>query len=386
MPIEGATLHDQLSEAYDKTVGATDTATPAAVTTDTTSAAAAPQAPPAAGDAAATEQRARDEAGRFVKQDEKARETATPAVTAKPTTTGVVAAPVVEKLGVKRPDSWKKELWPIWDKLDAGESLTREERKLFMEYLPQREGEYLKGVSTYKAEAEHARRVNEALAPFQPLMQQQNITPERFITALASTHQTLSSGSPQDKLKAFARFAQDYAIPLNELLVQGEDGKVYLNQQYFQAQQQESPAALSQQDIDKRVDQRMQQMMLQRAVQEFKVAKDASGQLLHPHFDEVGPSMDGLLRSGLASDLPSAYDAALRLPKHQALFDGLQQQKQKVADEAKAKEEAERVARARANAASPRTSTPTGSVGGTGKKGLREALEYAYDTHVTGRI
>ena len=75
MPVEGAKLHDQLSEAYDKTVGATDTATSTTAATDTTSGTAT-DTTTAAADTQAADQRARDEAGLFVKQDEKAKEPA----------------------------------------------------------------------------------------------------------------------------------------------------------------------------------------------------------------------------------------------------------------------------------------------------------------------
>ena len=389
MAVQGASLREQLEENYDKIIApaAESTATsdvPATTITEVKTDAPAAQE-------VKTEERTRDPAtGQFLKTEEKkdaAPQKAAPAApAARAVPSGVVAAPIPDKLGIKRPDSWKKELWSIWEKFDSGQSLTREERKAYLEYQLEREGQYTKGVSAYKAEADNAKRLNEALAPFQPLMQSQGIAPERFITTLASTHQVLSGGSPQEKLRAFARFAQDYQIPLHELLVQGEDGKVYLNQQYFASPQSEATDSLSPQDIDKRVDARMQQMMLQRLVQEFVAAKDGGGNALHPHFQEVRASMDGLLRSGLAKDLQGAYDAALRLPQHTAIFEAMQQQQRKAEDDAKAKEEADKAARARANAVSPRSSTPTGSVAGSGKKGLRSALEDAYDQHVTGRI
>ena len=380
------TLHDQLTEAYDSTVGAPATPESTAEAPATTQ----PSTEVATESAPVVSERQRDPVtGQFLPADKakpKEASTAQPLgrdPTPKP---GVVAAPVDEKLGVKRPDSWKKELWPVWDKLDAGLPLTKDERKAYLEYQLEREGQYTKGVSAYKAEAEHAKRLIEAITPYQQMMQSQGIAPEKFISTLASTHQTLSSGSPQEKLRAFARFAQDYQIPLHELLIQGEDGKVYLNQQYFQAPQQEAPGTIRPQDIDRAVDAKVQQYMLQRLVQEFVASKDASGNPLHPHFDEVRQTMDGLLRQGLAKDLQGAYDAALRLPQHASTFEAISEQKRKLEEEAKAKEEAEKAARARANAVSPKTATPTGSIPGAGKKGLRSVLEDSYDQHVTGRI
>ena len=67
-----------------------------------------------------------------------------------------------------RPTTWKKEYLPIWDKLTAGEQLTPEESLKLAEYSNQRESEYKKGVSTYKQEADNAKSLVEAIAPFVP--------------------------------------------------------------------------------------------------------------------------------------------------------------------------------------------------------------------------
>lgn len=393
MTIQPATLREQLEANYDKIVApveSTTTATADTVSTATQTQTTATPATTSTGEVkpdTTTGERVRDpETGRFVPAtDAKDPKAGAPAKqTEKP---AAPAATVEERLGVKRPDSWKKELWTLWDKLDAGQPLTKEERKQYLEYVHEREGQFTKGVSAYKAEAEHAKALQAAIAPYQPMMQQQGITPEKFITTLASVHQTLSSGNPQDKLKAFARFAQDYQIPLHELLVQGEDGKVYLNQQYFQTQQDAAQSGqVSPQDIDKLVDRKMQQMMLQRMVQEFEAAKDAGGNVLHPHFQVLRQTMDGLLRSGVVTDLQSAYDMAFKAPQHADIYASVQEQDRKAKDEARQREELDKAARAKANAVSPKTSTPTGKVGETGKKSLRAALEDSYDQHVAGRI
>jgi len=52
---------------------------------------------------------------------------------------------------VSRPSTWKKEYVQIWDKMEAGEQISKEDFTKFAEYAYQRESEYKKGVSTYKA-------------------------------------------------------------------------------------------------------------------------------------------------------------------------------------------------------------------------------------------
>ena len=58
---------------------------------------------------------------------------------------------------ITRPSTWKKEYVNIWDKLEKGEQINKDDFVKFAEYANQRESEYKKGVSTYKAEADRAK-------------------------------------------------------------------------------------------------------------------------------------------------------------------------------------------------------------------------------------
>ena len=316
--------------------------------------------------------RQRDEAGRFAPKKEDA----------KPADAAPTAQAKTEKLGIKRPDSWKKELWPIWDKLDAGEPLTREEQKQFLEYIPHRESEYQRGVSTYKQEWENAKPLIEALVPYQGFLRQANLKPEQYVSMLAQTEQQLRFGTPQQKLAAFVKFAQDYQVPMQEMFVRGEDGQIYFNQQHLQAAQQAQQQGLTRNDVQAMLAQERVAAM----VQQFQSSKGSDGKPLYPYFNEVRQTMDGLLRSGLATDLHGAYEAALKLPQHQALYDAQQTAKREAEEAEKKREAAEVAARARSNTVSTKTTSPTGPVGGNGKANLRAQLEEAYDKHVGGRI
>lgn len=335
--------------------------------------------------------KARDESGRFAKKEGDAPKAETAKDSAKPD----AAKPeqtAAERFGVKRPDSWKKELWPIWDKLDAGQPLTREEQKQFLEYIPHRESEYQKGVSAYKAEWDRAKPLIDALSPYQQLIQQAGLQPEQAVASLMSTHQSLSYGTPQQKLQTFARLSQEYGIPLNELLIQGEDGKVYLNQQYFQAQQQQAQkqnAGITPQDVDRIVAQRLQQAQIQAAVAQFQATKDKDGKPLYPHFEAVKQTMDGLLRSRLATDLHGAYEAALAMPQHRELYEAQQTAKREAEEAARKAEALAKADRARHNTISPKTSSPTGqqkAQKGNGREAIVNAMSEAYDAHIGGRI
>lgn len=364
MPIIGAdtgaaedrpSLADTLSSAFDETVGKTDT--PAAPATPVHTEAAPTPASAGSGE------RTRNPDGTFAKKED--------------------AAPAAPP-SIQRPSSWKKDYWGHWDKLSGGQPLTPDEARAIAQYAAQREDEFAKGVSTYKAEYDRAKPILDALTPHRDLLEATKLQPADFIGRLAATHRTLATGDAQAKLRAFARFAQDYQIPVHELFVQGEDGKLYFNQTYLQ--KDEPKQGVSPEDVQKMVGQQIAQFQLQQIITQFREAKDASGNPLHPHVSnpEVWKAMDGLLRSGLATDLTTAYQAALALPQHKELREADLHKQQEAEQAARAKAAAETAKRAKAQAVSPKTQAPTGLVEAKERKGLRATLSEAFDAHASG--
>lgn len=342
------TLRDTIENAFDEHIEPA----PAAVT---------PPPEPVLGET--PEQKAdrlRDDKGRFV--EGKPLPKADTKVVAPDTTKGDLPKPRPQ-----RPSSWKKEMWDHWEKLDPNVA----------DYLHQREQEYSKGVSAYKSEWENVRPVIEALNQFQPLMQQFNIKPTEWITNLGNAHRVLVQGSPQQRMQMFAKLAQDYQVPLQELLSQGElqpnNPIQYINPLYERVNQLEGRLHSWQSQQEQQ-----EQRTIATEIENFKAQ--------HPHVDEVRATMAGLLQSGLAENLNDAYDAALRHPKHANIYDAIQQQNRQQ-DEAKRLEEATKRAKsAKANAVSPRTATPSAPGFVNGKKGLRDQLSDNFDEIVGGRV
>jgi hypothetical protein len=269
----------------------------------------------------------------------------------------------------------------VWDKLNKGEALSAQEARQLAEYTGQREGEYAKGVSTYKTEWERAKPMMDAVAPHMPMFQQYGIDPAQQFSKYVEIHKSLALGTPEQKLSTLLGVAQDYNIPLANLFVQGQDGKVYFNPQVQRQQpapqQQHAP---QQHDVKKLVQEALNEQMTQKEIERMKA--DTKN---YPHFEAVKGTMSGLLQAGLADDLSSAYDAALKHPRHSDLYEAQQQQQREVDEKEKA-EAARKVAdAARRNAVSPRTSTPQGATAGA-KKGLRATLEDAVETHTAGRV
>lgn len=296
-----------------------------------------------------------------------------------------VAAPVVEAVPLlPRPSSWKKEMWPIWDKLSTGAALDAKEARQLAEYTGKRESDFASGVSTYKNEYDRVKPIADAITPFLPVIQQTGMKPEQWINELGQAHRVLATGTQAQKLEMFKQIAINNGIDLQafgqQLFVRGQDGQLYLNQQFTQRPQAQQPAP--QQDVRKVV----QELFAEQTTNQAIAAFEAEAPTKYQHYETVKPAMIGLLQSGLAADLPSAYEAAIRLPQHSAIWNAMQEQ-QRVTDEAKKREEALKATnRARSNAISPRSAPSTGNGAGTGAKGLRGLLESAVDEHTTGRV
>lgn len=369
-----STVREALNSAFDEVTAAEEGVTPAAeipAGTDTgkveqTAIPAAPQEPDKPGRTAG---RPRDANGRLLPgKPEK------PAAAPGSSAAGVTApeqpqAPA--KPRPPRPSSWKKEMWDHWEKIDPQVA----------EYLAQREDQFAKGVSTYKQEWDAVRPMAEAMAQFAPLLQQHGIRPEQWITNLGNAHKTLALGTPEQKLSAFVKLATDYKIPLHEMVVQGQDGKLYINPNI--AAQAPAPQQPQAPDIDAIVDQKLMAREVSREIQSFIDATDEKGEKQHPHFEAVRETMIGLLQANLATDPKDAYQQALRHPRHADIYAQVQQQEQAQEAARKAQEAAAAVARARKSAVSVKPSTP--SVSGEPKpKGVRGAIEAAFEQHEGG--
>lgn len=304
-------------------------------------------------------QRIRDEKGRFAPGKGEVQSELTPEV-----------KPEVRPRP-QRPSSWKKEMWDRWEKLDH-------ETK---EYIHQREQEALKGVSTYKQEWDNAKPLLDAMAQFQPLLQQHNIQPAQWIANLGNAHRMLALGTPEQKLQMFQRLARDYQIPLQGLAQDKPPEFI----QYLNPIQEKINQLEGQLHSYTSQAQQNEQVTINREIDRIAQEKDAQGNLLRPHFEEVRETMAGLLQSGLTDDLPTAYDYAIRHPKHKDIFDHQQQQLAQVEAARKAKEEQDRVLKAKAQTVSTKSSTP-GAMVQPESKGLRADIEGAFNQIAGGRV
>ncbi|MFZ2541215.1 MAG: hypothetical protein WAW75_05510 [Gallionella sp.] len=309
-------------------------------------------------------ERLRDEKGRFAEGKAEAKPKAAKVVEAKP---AAVAAPVAPVPKLAKPDSWKKEKQADWDALTPSQQA----------YVKEREDQYFKGISTYQQEWKGAKPLLDALAPFMPELEANNIKPDEWIKNLGNAHYTLAKGSPQQKLQMFAQLSRDYGVPLQALF------DPQIAQQYVQQTVQQPARPAPQQDIGSLVRQELMTAKLNDEIASFETAKDAEGKSLHPHYAMVRDDMALLLEAGKATDLNSAYRMALRL--HDDLFEAEQESKRKADDTARQEAQRTAVKVAKGSAVSVRSATPA-SAGAAPKKGIRAQLEEAYDQHANERV
>jgi hypothetical protein len=262
---------------------------------------------------------------------------------------------------VTRPSTWKKEYVTIWDKMEKGEQISKEDFTKFAEYANQRESEYKKGVSTYKAEADRARGYEEAIAPFVPELQSLGITPAAWINNLGRAHMILAKAPHDQKVEMFQRLAKDYGIQLNN------EGQVV--QQQYDPYTQQLMNQLNQvnQEVSN-IKGRFAQEENQRLMSEIeRVRSDAEK---FPHFDVVREEMAQLLELGKAQDLETAYKKAVRMND-----DVWELEQDRLLKEAKQTTiKAQQVAKAKAAAVSPKSTTPSGKVSNPEDKKDRRSL------------
>jgi len=314
----------------------------------------------------------RNEKGQFVAKDEAVAEEENVEAVAEDTAEPEQPEEQPEIGDIPKPTTWKKDLLPLWDKIAKGETLTKDESKKHLEYLNQRENEFKKGVSVYKAEAERAKALEEAINPFVPELQAQGISPSAWINNLGRAHMTLVRGTPEQKIQMFHRLAQDYGVNLNQSNEPQQPVDAYtqqLMQQLYQVNQEVS-------SIKGRFEMEEQQRL------NNEIERVRSNKERFPHFDMVREEMAQLLELGKAPDLETAYAKAVRLNDEVWAVE----QERLLSSAKKQASQAQQVAKAKATAVSPKSVTPNGTQAKVEAKDRRSLLMAQMAEAESGRL
>jgi len=260
---------------------------------------------------------------------------------------------------VTRPSTWKKEYVQIWDKMEAGEQISKDDFTKFAEYANQRESEYKKGVSTYKAEADRARAYEEAVAPYADELKKRNIEPASYLATLAKADQILTHAPMEQKVQLFQRLAQEYGVQLN-----GE-GQMQQFDPYTQQLMNQLNQVNQEVSTIKNRFQMEEQTRLNAEIEKYRSDVEK-----YPHFDVVREEMAQLLELGKAQDLETAYKKAVRMNDDVWALE----QDRLLKDAKQTAIKAQQVAKAKAAAVSPKSVTPSGKVAEPGDKKDRRSL------------
>ena len=273
---------------------------------------------------------------------------------------------------VTRPSTWKKEYVQIWDKMEAGEQISKEDFTKFAEYANQRESEYKKGVSTYKAEADRMKPFVEVIAPIEQDLQKRGINPTQYVHNLVRAEQILSNAPYQQKVQIFQQLAADYGIQLNNN-GQAQQLDPYTQQLMNQLNQVNQEVST--------IKGRFAEEENQRLMSEIeRVRSDVEK---YPHFDVVREEMAQLLELGKAQDLETAYKKAVRMNDDVWALE----QDRLLKDAKQSAVKAQQVQKAKAAAVSPRSVTPSGKVNdGADKKDRRSLLSEQLGEAMSRRV
>jgi len=262
--------------------------------------------------------------------------------------------------------------------------------------IKKREADFQKGISQYKQAAEAGTRLMNEIQPYMGIIQSEGGTPERAVKSLLQTAYQLRTGTPQQKGQLVMQIAQQYGADLSQFIRQpqtGQDGQpAQFDPQSLTpvVSQLLSPLEQKINQIEGRfmtAQQQREQAEQQEAlgrIEAFRSAADAKGQPLHPYFDDVRDMMAGLLGSGNAQDLNQAYEMACRAhPEVSKALTAAQQQ----AQEAQRLENAKRRA-AEASRAKVVNASGQGGVGIASPRSnsLEDDLGALYDSQVGARV
>jgi hypothetical protein len=273
---------------------------------------------------------------------------------------------------IPKPTTWKKDLLPLWDKIAKGETLTKDESKKHLEYLNQRENEFKKGVSVYKAEAERAKALEEAINPFVPELQSQGISPAAWINNLGRAHMVLTKAPYNEKVQMFHRLAQDYGVNLNQINESQQPVDAYTQQLMQQLNQVNQEVST----IKGRFEQE-EQTRLSNEIERVRSDKER-----FPHFDMVREEMAQILELGKAQNLETAYVKAVRMNDEVWAVE----QERLLSSAKKQASKSQQVARAKATAVSPKSVTPNGTQAKVEAKDRRSLLMAGLADVESGRL
>ena len=197
--------------------------------------------------------------------------------------------------------------WPA-EHREAFEHLPEDQRSFMLQREQERDAAFTRKTTDLAEQRRQVESLQGVLAPYKQQMQAHGISEAEYVSRLM----TYDNALRQNPKLALQNLAQHYGIRLS-----GDSGVDYVEEtpsdpQILQLQQQLNQTQAHIQTMQQSQVMAQQQQLVDQ-VESFSTAKDAKGNLKHPHFEKLRERMGRLVNAGETTDLNEAYGMALRL-------------------------------------------------------------------------
>jgi hypothetical protein len=201
---------------------------------------------------------------------------------------------------LQAPNHWPKDFAAKFEALDAPA------QHMFMERYKDLEGDYTKKTQAIAKYKKRQDAFDEIMAPFKSQFERAGMDDVGAVRQLLAAHDYLR----KDPANAIAWLANQYGVDIGAI---GNDPALedeFADPQVKALQQQVAQLTgfIQNQQTQQ---QSYEQASTQSFIDQFAAETDASGNPAHPHFETVRSVMGSLISSGNATDLKSAYEAAV---------------------------------------------------------------------------
>jgi hypothetical protein len=201
---------------------------------------------------------------------------------------------------LQAPNHWPKDFAAKFEALDAPA------QHMFMERYKDLEGDYTKKTQAIAKYKKRQDAFDEIMAPFKSQFERAGMDDVGAVRQLLAAHDYLR----KDPANAINWLASQYGVDIGAI---GNDPALedeFADPQVKQLQQQVAQLTgfIQNQQTQQ---QSYEQASTQSFIDQFAAETDASGNPAHPHFETVRSVMGSLISSGNATDLKSAYEAAV---------------------------------------------------------------------------
>ena len=250
--------------------------------------------------------------------------------------------------------------WPA-EQREAFEQLPEDQREFMINRERERDAAFTRKTTELSEQRKQLEGLDGVLAPYKQQMQAHGISEAEDVSRLMSYDNALR----QNPQAAIQQLAQHYGVQLPS----GDSGADYVDEQPtdLHTQQLQQQLAQTQQQVNMLAQSQHQERYrsLEDQVGSFANAKDADGNLKHPHFEQVRERMSRLVTAGETQDLEAAYGMAIRLDE--TLYkDTLEKERLSVSRKEDAKRKAAITKAKKTRPSQSAASPPSGVVNSTG--------------------